>query len=144
MSDRTHGDLAHWRVADAMSAPIRACAQDVDVVAAARLMVAARIHFLAVLEADPAPGEEPAVVGVLSDLDLVAALEAGGGERAVGDVAGPPAASIPSDATLDVAARDMREAQVRHLVVVAPASGRPVGVISTLDIAQAAVVEPTG
>ena len=142
MSETTHRELAHWRVEDVMSAPIRACADDIDLVTAARLMVDERIHFLAVLGAPPAGEDEPAMVGVLSDLDLVAALEAGGPEQTVGEVAGPPAASIPSDATLDVAARDMRDGRARHLIVVAPNSGRPVGVVSTLDIAEAIAVDP--
>jgi CBS domain-containing protein len=120
-----------------MSEPIRACASDIDLLSAARLMVDERIHFVAVLGPQEDPGQDPPMIGVLSDLDLVGALDAGGRARTVGEVAAPPAASIPADATLDVAARDMRAGRSHHLIVVAPNSGRPVGVVSTLDIAQA-------
>ena len=126
-----------------MSTPIRACAADVDLASAARLMVQERIHVLAVLGPQEEPGADPPIVGVLSDLDLVGALGVpGGAARTAGEVAGPPAESIPADATLDVAANDMRTARTHHLIVVASNSGRPVGVVSTLDIAQVLTVEP--
>ena len=142
MTEPPRGSLANWRVSDVMSAPIRACAADIDLVTAARLMVDERIHAVAVMGDAPSPGEDPQIIGVLSDLDLVAALDAGRAEGTVGEVAGPPAHSIPSDASLSLAAHQMREVRAHHLIVVAPNSGRPVGVISTLDIAQVVTVRP--
>jgi CBS domain-containing protein len=142
VSELPAGALANWRVSDVMSAPIRACAADIDLVTAARLMVDERIHAVAVLGLAPGPGEDPPMIGVLSDLDLVSALDAGNAGATVGEVAGPPAHSIPSDASLSLAAHQMREARAHHLIVVAPNSGRPVGVISTLDIAQVVSERP--
>jgi CBS domain-containing protein len=136
------GRLANWRVGDVMSAPIRACAADIDLVTAARLMVDERIHAIAVMGEATNPGEDPPIIGVLTDLDLVSALDAGHAEGTVGEVAGPPAHSIPSDASVSLAAHQMRELRAHHLIVVAPNSGRPVGVISTLDIAQVVTVRP--
>lgn len=142
MTELPQGRLANWRVSDVMSAPIRACAADIDLVTAARLMVDERIHAVAVMGTAPSAGEDPPMIGVLSDLDLVSALDAGHAGGTVGEVAGPPAHSIPSDASLSLAAHQMREARAHHLIVVAPNSGRPVGVISTLDIAQVVTVRP--
>ena len=136
--------LANWRVADVMSAPIPACAGDLDVVTAARLMLDERIHAIAVMGDAPHVGEDPPVIGVLSDLDLVAALEAGGALGTLAEIADEPVLSIPSDATLNIAARQMRDERTRHLIVVAPNSGRPVGVLSTLDIIQVVTVQPNG
>lgn len=138
MDTPAHPDLANWRVADAMSSPIRAVEGSMDLASAAREMVAGRIHALAVLgAAGGGEGDEPPIVGVLTDLDLVAALDGGDPLRPVVEVAGPPAHSIPAGATLATAAHDMRTLGAHHLIVVANDSGRPVGVISTLDIAQA-------
>ncbi len=127
--------LDRWRVADVMSTPVRACAPDLPLVEVARLMVRERIHCVAVVE-DP-DGEAERFVGVLSDLDLVAAADGGSLDDRAGPAAGDPAVSIRADASLATAVREMREARVHHLVVVAGESGRPVGVLSTLDVARA-------
>lgn len=127
--------LERWRVADVMSTPIRACAPGLPLVEVARLMVGERIHCVAVVE-DP-DGEGERFVGVLSDLDLVAAADGGSLDVPAGRAAGDPTISIRADASLATAVREMREARVHHLVVVAGESGRPVGVLSTLDVARA-------
>ena len=74
--------------------------------------------------------------GVVSDLDLVAAasvrdLEA----QTAGAAAATPALTIAPDDTLQRATQLMVEHALTHLVVVA--GYRPVGVISTLDVAAA-------
>lgn len=143
MADAPRIELANWRVADVMSAPIRAVDAELDLASAARVMVDERIHALAVLgTAGTGEADERPIIGVLTDLDLVSALDGGDPRRPVREVAGPPAHSIPADATLDVAAHDMRVLGAHHLIVVAANSGRPVGVISTLDVAQTLGVAP--
>lgn len=140
MADTSQAGISNWRVSDVMSAPIRTCPADMDLATAAEMMVRERIHFLVVLEGDA--GDDEGFVGVLSDLDLVSALDRGTSTRPVGEVAGPHPNSVPADAPLRVAVHEMREAQAHHLLVVAPGSGRPVGVVSTLDIAQVLAVAP--
>jgi CBS domain-containing protein len=129
--------IAGWRVRDVMSSPIRACSADMPLAAAADLMAAERIHCLAVVAPPAGEGEEPRFLGVLSDLDLVAALDGATASDTVKEFAGAPLESVAADATLREAVHQMRESRAHHLVVVAEGSGRPVGVLSTLDVAQA-------
>ncbi|WP_217913959.1 CBS domain-containing protein [Miltoncostaea marina] len=128
--------LSGWRVGDVMSSPIRACAADMPLADAAELMAAERIHCLAVVAHTP-DDDEPRFVGVLSDLDLIAALDGPGAGGTVAEHASAPLESVAADAPLGTAVHQMREARTQHLVVVAEGSGRPVGVLSTLDVAQA-------
>lgn len=118
-----------------MSSPIRACSADTPLTDAAELMAAERIHCLAVLA--HSGDDEPAFVGVLSDLDLIAALDGPGAGGTVAEHASAPLESVAADTPLSTAVHLMREARTQHLVVVAEGSGRPVGVLSTIDVAQA-------
>jgi CBS domain-containing protein len=61
--------------------------------------------------------------------------------------AGPSATSgavivEPADSVYD-AARLMSESEVEHVIVVDPVSNRPVGILSTLDVARVLAGEPT-
>ncbi len=136
VADNARQRIAGWRVRDVMSSPIRACAPDLSLVAAAELMAAERIHCLVVV--DP-PGEsvDASVLGVLSDLDLVVALDGASALGTVREFAGAPLESVWADAPLSQAVHQMHEARAHHLVVVAEGSGRPVGLLSTLDVLQA-------
>ncbi len=73
-------------------------------------------------------------VGVLSDLDVVTAAAAGA-ECTASEAAATEAVTVSSDETLLGAARLMSEHGVSHLVVLDRASGHPLGVLSTLDVA---------
>lgn len=99
------------------------------------MMVRHRIHCVVV----SFPAEQCATLwGVVSDLDLVAAVA--GGEDAgmvAGKIAATPAVTVAIREPLARAAQLMAERAVTHLVVVDSRSVRPVGVISTLDIAGA-------
>jgi CBS domain-containing protein len=130
-----HPALEATRVEEAMSRPIHACAPDLTLPAVAALMAGLGVHCVAVVEGG---GGDPAgaFLGVLSDLDLVAAADADFARRTAGQAAGEPLVSVPADAPLSLAVREMRENRAHHLVVVEPASGRAVGVLSTLDVAR--------
>jgi len=141
MADISHVGISNWRVRDVMSTPIQTCPADLDLASAAELMVRERIHFILVVGPPGDDGESP-MVGVLSALDLVSALDQGASTRPVGEVIGPLPQSVPADAPLRVAVHEMREERAHHLLVVAANSGRPVGVVSTLDIAQVLGVAP--
>ena len=77
------------------------------------------------------------VSGVISDLDLVrlVATDAVGG-RTAGQSAATPAVVVDERDSVQEAARPMADNDVTHLVVVNHAA-KPVGVFSTLDVAQA-------
>ncbi len=74
--------------------------------------------------------------GVVSDLDLVAAATVRSlDEQEAGGTAARPAVTVGPDESLADAARRMTRHGVSHLVVVDRARARPIGVLSTLDLA---------
>lgn len=101
----------------------------------ARKMAANRIHCVVVWN-EPARNEAAELWGVVSDLDLVkiASTEDLSG-RTAGGSAATPALMIAPDETLHRAMQLMAEHETTHLVVVDPETTKPVGVLSTLDVA---------
>jgi CBS domain-containing protein len=129
--------IAAWRVLDVMSAPIRLCPPDLPLQEAAELMADERIHCLAVVDVPEDPAEDDRLIGLLSALDLVAALDASSPPASVAELVTTELQSVTADAPLAEAVRQMHESRIPHLVVVAKGSGRPVGLLSTLDILRA-------
>ena len=115
-------------VVEAMHHGVVSCAGDASLATVARLLAAHRIHAVVV---DLDLGDW----GLVSDLDLVGAL-------ATGSFAEATAGQIATTATIDVrptdsvarAAQLMREYDTHHTVVTE--AGCPVGVVSTLDVAD--------
>lgn len=84
-------------------------------------------------------GTAEALVGILTDRDIILRIVAVGrnpAEVAVGDVMSSTLYTCRDDATPDAAFREMRERQVRRLPVLNSA-GRPVGVVTLRDLARA-------
>jgi CBS domain-containing protein len=81
-------------------------------------------------------GEAGPPWGIVSDLDLVAAaIVRDLDNQSAGGSAGTPVVTVSPSETLERAAQLMTEHNTAHLVVVDPARQRPLGVLSTLDIA---------
>ena len=121
------------RVADVMHRGLVSCIRTASLKSVAELMAEQRVHC--VIVTDDA-SDALALWGVVSDLDLVAAasvreLE----EQTAGVTATTPAITIGPGDSLQRAGYLMIKNGVSHLVVVDPAVRRPVGVISTLDLA---------
>lgn len=119
-------------VADAMTPGIITCAPETPVETVAELMATHHVHAVAVggLAADHL------VWAVIDSMDLIRALhrpELGTHAEAI---SGRPSLPIDPEAPLSDALRLMDEHNAAHLVVVD--DGRPVGVLSTLDVAAAA------
>lgn len=93
------------------------------------MMAKHHVHAVLVTNDD---GARP--VGVVSDLDVVTAAASGAEPSALQAAATEPL-SVSAKASLHRAAQLMAEHGVSHLVVLDAASGYPIGVISTLDIA---------
>lgn len=128
--------LAELRVVDAMHPGVFTCPPDAPLETVAQMMSAYGIHCVVVFgDDDQAKGGTP-LWGVVSDLDLVsvAASEDISGETA-GSSAATPAVVVAPDESLVRAAQLMREHDVSHLVVTDPEFGKPVGILSTLDLA---------
>jgi CBS domain-containing protein len=126
--------LSQARVADAMHPGVLRCSPDTPLREAARMMVTHKVHSV-VVEQPPALGARPSWT-LLSDLDLVAAsLEDDLDGRMAGDATGGRAITIGEAEPLHAAARLMLEHGTAHLLVLGSATGRPAGVLSSLDIA---------
>lgn len=119
-------------VGDVMSAPPVACDPTADLCHIAGRMARRRIHSVVVTDHDGLEDIAHARA-VISELDLVRAVtETGVGVTAARIPAGP-VVTIAIDASLIEAAHAMIGADVAHLVVLD--GRRPVGVLSSLDIA---------
>lgn len=129
--DSAASPLASTSVADAMHHGVIVCDRDEPLSRVAELMTEHGVHSIVV------GGEAGRLWGIVSDLDLVAAaavrdLE----EQTVGGTAVTPVVLISPEDSLHRAAQLMTEHAVAHLVVVEAETGRPVGVLSTLDLAR--------
>jgi CBS domain-containing protein len=134
---KAQAQLRQARVADVMHHGIITCPPEAPLRSVARMMAQYRVHCIAVF-ASPEDGEfDGRLWGIVSDLDLVGAIDADLEERTAGATAASPVVTTNPDETLERAAQLMREYGTAHLVVVDPASDRPVGILSTLDVARA-------
>ena len=121
--------LDHIRVRDCMHQGILSCSEDAPLSEVAAAMAKHRVHAVAITS-----GGSRGPVGVVSDLDVVRAAAAGAEPSAAGVAANEPLA-VSADDSLRRAAQLMVEHGVAHLIVLDAASGHPIGVISTLDVA---------
>jgi CBS domain-containing protein len=128
---------ADWqtlRVADVMTIDPITVASDASIEVAERLLRVNRITGLPVLD----PNGD--LVGVISQTDLLLAgrpsIEMALRNRPsglrVGELMSSPALTVPLDAPLREAARQMRDGRVHRLVAV-DEDGRPVGVLASMD-----------
>lgn len=121
-------------VADAMRTGVMSCEPDLPAATAARMMATHHIHAVVVegIHQDPVHGERLSW-GVVSDMDLLRAARAGIEELKVGEIAATEPVTVEPSLPLAEALRLMEEHETAHLIVAD--RGRPVGVLSTLDIA---------
>lgn len=123
-------------VASAMSEGVVSLPRSAPLSEVARLMAERRIHCVVVSDV---PEDGAAVWGVVSDLDLVAAATVRGLEdQTAGGSAATAVLAVRPEDTLLRAGQLMTEHALTHLVVIDSETGRPRGVLSTLDIAAAA------
>lgn len=126
----------HARVADAMRPRVLTCEPGTPLLTVAQRMSSEHVHAIVVLpeaaEADRETERQP--WAVVTDRDILRSA-ADVADRTAGEVAtGEILLAHPDDRLPDVAQR-MLEHGTSHAVVVEPRTGRPVGVLSTLDIA---------
>lgn len=128
--------LETLNVGDVMHKGVFTCSLHAPLSTVARIMAAHRIHAVVVWN-EPTRNEAAELWGVVSDLDLIkiAALE-NPSDRTAGRSAATPALLVTRDETLARAAQLMTEHEVSHLVVADRHTTKPVGVISTLDLAE--------
>jgi CBS domain-containing protein len=124
-------------VADVMHPGVVSCPPQTSLAEVARMMADRRMHSVVVHGlARAAHGGEHLVWGAISDRDLVeAALRKGSATAA--DLATTELVVVDATDSLDEASRLMVEHELSHLLVVDGATREPVGIVSTLDLAQA-------
>ena len=117
-------------VLDAMHQGVVSCPPQTPLREVARIMAAQRVHCVVV------EGDDDGW-GIVSDLDLVAVLSGGSSGLVARDAAATAAVTLAPAVSLKRAAQLMAENETTHLIVAESLGGRPIGVISTLDIVAA-------
>lgn len=120
---------------DVMHGPVVSCDPSTPLSAVAALMHGNRIHCV-VVDGIVAEGTgERLVWGVVSDLDLARAILMADGDVPAGRIATTEALTVDADEDLESVCSVLVDHAASHAVVVE--GERPVGVVSTLDIARA-------
>jgi CBS domain-containing protein len=120
-------DYEQATAGDAMRQEVIYCPPEAPLRTVAQIMARDRIHCVVV-------GTEQGW-GVVTDQDLLRAAERGIDGVSAGDVMVGDLPTVPVDQPLDRARKLLVEHEVSHALVVDARSGRPVGVLSTLDVA---------
>ncbi len=120
-------------VREVMHPGIMACTAMASVAEVAHIMASCRVHSVIVVAAGP--DHPPAIIGVLSDVDLLRWTTGGSTHLPAGAVVSAPAAAISPRASVQEAAQLMAQQSVDHLVVL-DAHDLPLGIISALDVAS--------
>lgn len=122
-------------VADVMRHGVITCSADTTLRTVARMMSSYHVHAIVVTEDDGSG--EPSPWGLVSDFDVLRAAQAGAEDLTAGQVSRSAAVMVAPADGLEHAAALMREHGTGHLVVIDPETSRPLGVVSTLDVAGA-------
>jgi CBS domain-containing protein len=122
-------EISRVRVRDCMHHGVFTCDAGDSLRDVAAIMANQRVHAVVVTTRNTV---RP--VGVVSDLDVVAAVAAGL-ECTAAQAAATEALTVPANQTALAAAQLMNEHAVSHVVVVDAVEGYPLGVLSSLDIA---------
>jgi predicted transcriptional regulator len=123
--------LEHAMVADAMHPGILTTNPDTPMTEVARMMASHHVHSIVVIGgADDAP-----TWGIVTDIDILRVATQSGVEPNAEALSVRPAVTVETTTPLLEAAQSMIKHATAHLLVVEPISKRPIGVISTLDIA---------
>lgn len=121
--------LEHARVSDAMRPGVISCPPDTSMDEVARIMATNHVHAVVITGL---AGGGP--WGVVSDRDMLnVAQEAP--DRLAGSCATQDPVMVTPSQRLEEAIELMRRAGVTHVLVGAPGSNRPIGVLSSLDVA---------
>ena len=129
------GDL---RVRDAMHEGVISCTPETTLRAVARMLATYRVHALVVLPRHEADAGHSSSWSVISDLDLVRAAEEFDLDMTTAErIAGSPVRCVQPDEPLVNAVLTMTTNALSHVIVIDRRTGRPLGVVSALDVARA-------
>jgi CBS domain-containing protein len=129
--------LRDLRVIDVMHPGTISCPPETPLETVARMMAGYRVHAI-VVHAHEDQTLDAGSWAVVNDTDLVrAALDGELESSTAAQIAATPALVIGTTDTLDHAMQLMVEHETSHLVVIERHARRPIGVVSTLDVARA-------
>jgi CBS domain-containing protein len=132
-TETLHPRISALFVADAMHRGVFTCEREARLSEVAATMARELVHCIVV---ESGSGEAGPPWGIVSDLDLVAAATVRDlDHQSAGGSAATPVVTVAPNETLERAAQLMTEHNTAHLIVVDPNQRRPLGVLSTLDIA---------
>jgi CBS domain-containing protein len=123
-------------VEEVMHSGIIWCDPGTPLTAVARVLADERIHCVVVSGLERTPTGQHVTWGVLSDLDLMRALDADDTSPTAGSVATGPLITVEPADTVARAVALMADRGTTHVVVVR--NDFPVGIVSALDVARAA------
>lgn len=126
--------LRNATVAEAMHPGIVSCPADGTLRDVARLMATHHVHWIAVMGISRDVRGERLVWGLISDLDVMRAGIRLGADELAGALALEPIVSVEPATRLSDAGELMLKHGVSHVVVVDPATQRPTGILSTMDL----------
>ena len=135
----THGSyllphFEHATVADAMHPGILSCDPDASLTEVARMMSTHHVHCIVVMGASESRPGQSRLWGIVSDLDLLRAGMRGDVEDTAATLAEKPMVTVETTMPLRRAAELMLGHGASHAVAINP-DARPIGILSTLDIA---------
>ena len=127
-------------VVDVMNPGIIDCPPQTPLTEVTSLMAENTVHCVVVDGLARGPhNSERFVWGVISDIDLMRAAATGKMDEEAGEIAASEIVTIERSEEVQRAAQLMAEHECSHLIVTDPDSGRPLGVLSSLDVARALV-----
>lgn len=127
--------LDHATVADAMHPGILSCDAEATLPEVARMMSTHHVHCIVVGGTADGQGREPSVLGIVSDFDVLRAGMRPDAPDTAAQLARQPVIKLETTAPLRDAAELMLARSASHVVAVDAQTKRPVGILSTLDIA---------
>lgn len=138
-TETRHPRISALFVADAMHRGVFTCEREARLSEVAATMARELVHCIVV---ESGSGDAGPPWGIVSDLDLVAAATVRDlDHQSAGGSAATPVVTVAPNETLERAAQLMTEHITAHLIVVDPNQHRPLGVLSTLDIAASLAEE---
>jgi CBS domain-containing protein len=123
-------------VRDAMHPGIISCSQATTATEIARIMASQHVHCVAVISSSHDNRQEPMIWGIVSDLDLLEAAIQSSAPVTAATLARQPVISVRSSMSVHDAAKAMVEYGTNHVVVVDPDHRVPIGILSTIDVAE--------
>lgn len=123
------------RVEDVMHAGLVGCDPASSLSSVARFLAEEQIHCLMVQGIERTRDGERLTWGIVSDRDLMRALDASDTSVTAGALAVTAMLTVEPQETLDRAVQLMAAYDVTHVIVVE--NDYPVGIVSTLDVARA-------